>query len=111
MRLHHHQGLHVGGDDVVIVHHCCRIDKFTHWLGLGFFSLGSLGLGIRYSLAKFKRCNGPELGCFVTKLRVRLLEALDNSSNSALLVIFAIEVDEEDEENEENDNTDTGHHC
>lgn len=98
--------LHVGRDDVVVVHHGRRVDKLADRLGFGVF--GSLGLGFRYSLAKFQGCHGLELGCFVTKLAVGLLKALDISANHTVLIIFAIEVDEDDEENEENDKTDAG---
>ena len=79
-----------------------RVDKLIAWL---HFGLGRLGL-LRYLLAKFERRQRPQFGRLVPELLVGLLEALELSAETALLVVLGVEVDEHDEEDHE-DGTET----
>ena len=83
-----------------------RVDKLIAWL---HFGLGRLGL-LRYLLAKFERRQRPQFGGLVPKLLVGLLEALELSAETALLVVLGVEVDEHDEEDHEDDHADAADH-
>ena len=102
----HGHPLHWGRDHVVVVHHRVRVDKLIAWL---HFGLGRLGL-LRYLLAKFERWQRPQFGGFVPELLVGLLEALELSAQTALLVVLGVEVDERDEEDHEDDHADAADH-